>query len=97
VASLYILFSSDLNKYYVGITKEFVDARVNKHNTSFYGKHFTSAANDWQTVFEIECESFSEARQMELYIKKMKSRKFIEKLIADEKEIEKLKVIVKSI
>jgi putative endonuclease len=85
--SCYILFSETLDKYYVGFTTEGAIKRLEKHNTSFYGHHYTSKAKDWKIVLEIKCSTASTARKMELYIKQMKSRKFILKLLTDEEEL----------
>ena len=84
----YIIFSPVLNKFYIGASFENATQRLEKHNLASYGSHFTSAANDWQLKLEIPCASFSLARKIELYIKKMKSRKFIEKLIASPDEVQ---------
>ena len=88
--SFYIIFSKSLNKYYSGITHDNVEVRLNKHNTSFYGKGYTSTAKDWELKLTIDCDTFSQARRMELYVKRMKSRKFIEKLIEYPEEVAKL-------
>ncbi len=85
-ASFYILFSSSINRYYSGITTDDVDSRLLKHNTSHYGSHYTTAAHDWELRMQIHCDSYSMARKMELYVKRMKSRKFIEKIIEDPKQ-----------
>ena len=57
----------------MGVTTESAASRLYKHNNSIYGNHFTSKANDWQLMLEISCENLSEARKIELYIKRMKS------------------------
>jgi putative endonuclease len=84
--SFYILYSKTLNKYYSGITSEDIQSRIDKHNSSYYGHKFTSAAKDWELRLEIRCESYTIARKTELYVKRMKSRKFIEKIITNEEE-----------
>ncbi len=86
-ASFYILFSQTLNKYYCGITTEDIQSRLHKHNSSYHGRHFTSAAIDWEVRLIIPCDSYSIARKTELYVKRMKSRKFIEKIINDKTEL----------
>lgn len=84
---LYILFSETRNKHYVGITTEATENRLKKHNESSYGKNsFTSTANDWNILLEIQVDTIEIARKMESYIKKMKSRKFIEKIVFDVNE-----------
>jgi len=91
---LYILYSESLNRYYTGITSETVEDRLLKHNSSFYGSHYTSTVKDWELKCHISCDTYSVARKMELYIKRMKSKKFIAKIVNDSSEREKLKIIV---
>ena len=87
MCNLYILFSETRKKYYVGITTEATENRLKKHNESIYGKNsFTSTVNDWSVVLDLEVDSIEIARKMESYIKKMKSRKFIEKIVFDVNE-----------
>ena len=75
---IYILFSQTLNKYYVGSTTD-LDRRFAEHNR---GKEkFTKTGIPWLLVYSETFEELKQARQRETYIKKMKSRLFIEKLI----------------
>jgi putative endonuclease len=97
MASLYIIYSKSIDRYYVGITSEAVSHRLIKHNESGYGSHYTSQANDWELKLHINCDNYSEARRMELYLKRMKSRKFIEKIILDKEEQKSLINKIKSI
>ena len=74
----YILFSFKLNKYYVGSTPD-IERRIEEHNR---GKEkFTRTGTPWKLVHIEKFESLADARNRERYIKKMKSRKFIEALI----------------
>jgi putative endonuclease len=85
---VYILYSFKLNKYYVG---ESVDAaaRVDEHNNCYYAGAWTSKANDWTLKKVMSFDSVTVARRVETFIKRMKSRKFIEKLIEDSEWLEK--------
>jgi putative endonuclease len=76
----YILFSKQSDKFYIGITQEGVEQRLEMHNTSGYGNHFTSVANDWVIYHVINCSSVSQSMKIEKHIKRMKSRKYIENL-----------------
>ncbi len=80
---VYILYSEKLNRYYIGETEDF-KARLKQHNESFYEKSYTSAAPDWKEYLIIDCESKNIARKLEAFIKRTKSRKFIERLQKDE-------------
>jgi putative endonuclease len=76
--AVYIIFSENLNKYYVGSTSD-LERRILEHNR---GKEkFTKTGVPWKIVYVEDFEELIEARKRELYIKKQKSRKFIEHLI----------------
>jgi putative endonuclease len=77
-AYCYILYSSKLDKYYVGSTTD-MQRRLEEHNR---GKEkFTKTGMPWLLVHKEIFEEIKQARQRELQIKKMKSRKYIELLI----------------
>ena len=82
-ASVYILFSRKMDRYYIGLTTVPVKTRLEKHRTAHYGKSYTSQATDWEIVMTIACNSFSQARKMELYIKGRKSRGYISRLVEE--------------
>ena len=78
---VYILFSSELNRFYIGSTIIPVDERLERHLENYYGsKKFTSKAKDWSLYLSIECTSKEQALKIEKHIKKMKSKKYIENL-----------------
>jgi putative endonuclease len=75
---VYILYSQKLNKYYIGSTTD-IERRVEEHNR---GKEkFTSTGLPWKLVYNEEYDNLTLARQRERFIKKMKSRIFIENMI----------------
>ena len=78
---LYILYSSSIDKYYVGETPD-LSIRVKQHNSHYFNKSFTKAASDWKVALYLECASKEEAVYLEKFVKRMKSRQFIEKVIA---------------
>ena len=79
--SVYILYSSTLDKYYVGYTGDSLEERLRKHNTQHKG--FTGGLGDW-IIRHIETfELKTDATRRERQIKNWKSRRLIEKLIAD--------------
>ncbi|MBX2905230.1 MAG: GIY-YIG nuclease family protein [Taibaiella sp.] len=80
MASVYILYSPSLDKYYVGATSLTLAERLERHLAHFYGQKFTSVAADWSEFFQIDCNSMTQALKIEKHIKRMKSRKFIENL-----------------
>jgi putative endonuclease len=75
---VYIIFSANLNKYYVGYTED-IELRLTQHNKGF--STYTSKANDWKLKHTEIFNTRAEAMQREKYIKAQKSRKFIEALI----------------
>jgi putative endonuclease len=46
MAITYILFSENLNKYYIGSTRNSMEERLEKHLTNHDG--FTAKAKDWK-------------------------------------------------
>ncbi|HNV80586.1 MAG TPA: GIY-YIG nuclease family protein [Tenuifilaceae bacterium] len=91
-AYYYILFSRSLNRFYVGVTSDSVECRLQQHWDKLYGsRSFTARANDWEVVLTIPCNSLTQALRIEKYIKRMKSRRFIEQLIEDEAMLNRLK------
>jgi putative endonuclease len=78
---IYILYSTSSNIYYVGYTHDF-EQRFIQHNTSDQNT-FTSKHRPWQLKAVYYAGTIeAEAMKIEKFIKKQKSRKLIEKLIA---------------
>jgi len=77
---LYIIFSNSLNKFYVGESHN-IEERLFKHNMHSYKGAFSKIANDWHIVLSKNCNSKKEALFLEAFIKRMKSKKFILKII----------------
>ena len=79
---VYILYSPSKDKYYVGSCED-MDVRIVQHNSG--RNKSTRHGLPWE-IKKIETyTSRSEAVQRELFIKKMKSRKFIEQVISGER------------
>jgi putative endonuclease len=79
---MYVLYSPKLNKYYVGACID-LDRRIYEHNLG--RSKFTRLGVPWELKYSEEFPTLLEAKQRELKIKKMKSRKYIEELIAKRK------------
>ena len=79
---LYILFSEKLNRFYVGETSN-VEKRLIMHNQHVYKNSFTKSASDWVIHLSKKYNNKNDALYIEKFIKRMKSRKFIEKIIND--------------
>jgi putative endonuclease len=74
----YILYSEKLNKYYVGACTD-LERRLYEHNIGY--SKFTSTGTPWILKYKEEFPTLEEAKKRESYIKKMKSRKYIQDLI----------------
>ena len=79
---VYILFSKNLERFYTGITSLSLEERLENHINKKYGNlNFTQKAEDWILFHFIECINISQARKIELHIKNMKSKIYIQNLI----------------
>jgi len=79
---LYILFSNSSQKFYIGETNN-IQERILKHQNHFYSNSFTKIAEDWEIVLTFICNDRQEAVYLEGFIKRMKSKTFNNKIIAD--------------
>jgi putative endonuclease len=74
----YILFSSNINKFYVGFTSLKLDERIRRHNSNHKG--FTGKTNDWEIVWKQEFLTKTEALKKEKAIKKRGAKRFLKDL-----------------
>jgi putative endonuclease len=79
---LYIIYSTSIDKFYVGESADLA-ARLIQHNQGFYKSAYTSQACDWILKLKIEFKDITTARKAEHFIKRMNSRKFIERLLEE--------------
>ena len=79
MAYMYILYSEKLDKYYIGACTD-LERRLYEHNIGH--STFTSNGVPWKIVYKEEFDDLRSAKKREMAIKKMKSRKYIEKLIS---------------
>jgi len=92
--SVYILYSEKANKYYIGHTED-VNRRLQEHNNPIRNSKFTAKYIPWILLASFSIfETRSEAMHAEKLIKKQKSRKFIEELIENKNNQEKIKVLL---
>ena len=78
---LYILYSKNLDRYYIGISQN-PDQRLSFHNHS--PKGWTKRGRPWVEVFRHPFPNRSEAQRAERFIKRQKSRAFIQRVISGE-------------
>jgi putative endonuclease len=76
---VYIIYSSKLDRYYVGYSED-VAKRLSEHNNGL--STYTSKAQDWELKYQLPFKSREEAVKEEKRIKAKKSRKYIEWLIS---------------
>ena len=86
---LYIVHSKTIDRYYVGETHDLVN-RLEQHNQHHFKNNFTKAAKDWKVALSKICESKEDAIYLERFIKRMKSKEFIQKVIENPKILDDL-------
>ena len=97
MAHCYILFSENLDRFYIGATDRSLEERLLKHNNASYGSHrYTAAANDWQIFLSIKCENITQAINIERHLKRMKSKIYLQNLIKYPEITQKLLLHYKS-
>ena len=77
---VYIIFSGKLNRFYIGSTNLQPEERLNQHNTGYNNNSFSLKGIPWVAFLHLECNSREQARKVEMHIKKMKSKKYINNL-----------------
>ena len=80
---VYILFSPTMEKHYIGMATTSAEERLEKHNSGVFEDNFTAKGIPWILCKSISCENNSQALKIEKFIKKMKSKVFIQKIIDD--------------
>ena len=75
---VYIIKSSSANRYYIGQTANLKN-RIHYHNSG--REKYTKIASDWLLVYSNAYKTRKQAQTVENFIKKQKSRTFIEKII----------------
>ena len=79
--SVYILYSESADKYYIGHTEN-VDKRIHQHNNPIRMTKFTAKYIPWKLIVSFpKYATRSEAMMVENFIKKQKSKKFIQDII----------------
>lgn len=76
---LYILYSTKINKYYVGYSSNPV-RRLGEHN-SLENKNWTQRGQPWELKVSISHDTEGDAKKAEKKVKNLKSRKVIEQVI----------------
>ena len=90
MATVYIIFSETLNKFYIGYTTDTVESRLEKHNSLHWENKYTAKGIPWTLFLKIECQSVTHALKIEKHIKQMKSKIYILNLKKYPEMIQKL-------
>ena len=80
MAYVYILESEKNGKYYIGSTIDY-EARLKQHNSG--NVTFTRSLRPWNVVFFQKYETVKKAREIEIKLKKFKSRIILNRIIKD--------------
>jgi len=75
---VYIIQSKKTKKYYIGTSND-PNSRINEHNGG--ATTYTKSGIPWILIKIMPCKNKTDALKLEKFIKKQKSRKFIEKII----------------
>ncbi len=75
----YIIQSNSTGKYYIGSTQD-VNERLNRHNGG--RSEYTKNRGPWEVKHAEKFADLASARKRENFIKRQKSKKYIETLIA---------------
>ena len=78
-ATVYILYSPNSDKYYIGCTTDTISERLRRHLSNHKG--FTSRAKDWLLVYSEAFDTKTEALIREGELKSWKSKDRIRELI----------------
>ncbi len=88
----YIIYSKQIDRFYIGVTQDSILRRIDFHNSAKYGKNkFTAKANDWELFLKIGVTNIQHALKIERKIKSMKSRIYIQNLTKYPELITKIK------
>ena len=79
MASVYILFSKKLDRFYTGSCED-LSYRIDQHLNKDFINSFTAKADDWELFFSVDNLQYAQARKIEQHIKNMKSIVYVENL-----------------
>ena len=79
VATFYILYSANLDAYYIGHTVDFIEERLRKHLSNHKG--YTSRSKDWVIIYSEIFQLKADAYKREREVKGWKSKQRIKDLI----------------
>ncbi len=85
---LYILQSERTGRYYIGASED-IGRRIGQHNNPLDNpSRWTRRGGPWTLIFQQKFSSATAALRVEKYVKQMKSRKLVEKIVRGTYRIE---------
>lgn len=90
MASIYVLYSLKLDRFYIGSCKD-LSYRIDQHLNKEFTKSFTSKVSDWELFFYADDLGYEQSRLIETHVKKMRSKTYIHNLKKHPEIIERLK------
>ena len=75
----YILKSEKIDKFYIGYTSD-IEKRILKHNNG--SSNWTRKGIPWQITYTKSFETKAEAMEYEKFLKSLKNKNFLKKIIA---------------
>jgi putative endonuclease len=87
---VYILYSKTANKYYIGSCED-LEIRLKQHSEKVFPGSFTSFYDDLELFYSMGELNYQQARKIEIHIKKMKSKKYLNDIAKYPDIINKLK------
>ncbi|TND04270.1 MAG: putative endonuclease [Bacteroidetes bacterium] len=79
MASVYILYSTSIDTFYIGSCQN-LEERIRQHKDKNFETAYTRQVDDWDLFFCINNLEYQQARSIESHIKNMKSRKYLHDL-----------------
>ena len=89
MATVYILYSKSIDRFYVGSCHD-LKLRLDQHKNKYFKNAFTSRTADWELFLALPDLEYTQARKIENHIKRMKSRLYIKNLFTYHELREKL-------
>src|SRR5713101_3826506 len=91
MAFVYILQSLGTGRYYVGVTRELAQRLAQHRDPANNPCRWTRGGGPWKRVFSMEFSTIRQALRAEKFIKRMKSKSFIEKLVSGERKARRVR------
>ena len=79
---MYIIHSVKVDYYYIVETMD-LERRLQEHNQGVFKGCFTRRSDDWVYALQIPFSNKTKAQQAERFVKKMNSRRFVERLLKE--------------